>query len=143
MKFSFPIGHQTVAPERGADWQDLVSHVASQRDGNEDTLAFSLMMIRLCDCLNCDQSSYKASLGCVTCAQRVVSAQKGSDLKLRQTFERTRQEIRQRLIPAQLTAATRIRWPRNPSAPRGALRICPSKLQRREPHSSRPSRLLL
>ena len=76
-----------LGPERGADWQELVNQVASQRDGNEDTLAFSLMMIRLCDCLNCDQSSYKASLGCVTCAQRVVSAEKGSDLALRQTFE--------------------------------------------------------
>ena len=51
-----------LGPERGADWQELVNQVASQRDGNEDTLAFSLMMIRLCDCLNCDQSSYKASL---------------------------------------------------------------------------------
>ena len=85
-----------LGPERGADWQELVNQVASQRDGNEDTLAFSLMMIRLCDCLDCDQSSYKASLGCVTCARRVVGAEKGSDLALRQTFEQTRQEIRQR-----------------------------------------------
>ncbi len=94
--------HRAIRPlgrERGAAWQDLVNQVASQRDGNEDTLAFSLMMIRLCDCLNCDQSSYKASLGCVTCARRVVGAQKGSDLELRQTFEQTRQEIRQRLVP--------------------------------------------
>ncbi len=87
-----------LSAERGADWQDLVKQVASQRDGKEDTLAFSLMMIRLCECLNCDQSSYKASLGCVTCAQRVVATQKGSDLKLRRTFEQTRREIRQRSL---------------------------------------------
>ena len=87
-----------LSAERGTDWQELVKQVASQRDGMEDTLAFSLMMIRLCDCLNCDQSSYKASLGCVSCAQRVVGAQKGSDLKLRRTFEKTRQEIRQRSL---------------------------------------------
>lgn len=94
--------HRAIRPlsrERGADWQELVIQVASQRDGNEDTLAFSLMMIRLCDCLNCDQSCYKASLGCITCAQRVVAAQRGSDLKLRQTFELTRREIRQQLVP--------------------------------------------
>lgn len=94
--------HRAIRPlsrERGADWQELVNQVASQRDGNEDTLAFSLMMIRLCDCLNCDQSCYKASLGCITCAQRVVAAQKGSDLELRQTFELTRREVRQRLGP--------------------------------------------
>ncbi|MYH61895.1 MAG: hypothetical protein F4148_09065 [Caldilineaceae bacterium SB0675_bin_29] len=94
--------HRAIRPlgrERGADWKELVDQVASQRDGNEDTLAFSLMMIRLCDCLNCDQCSYKASLGCVTCAQRVVAAHRGSDRRLRQTFEQTRQEIRQRLVP--------------------------------------------
>ena len=56
--------HRAIRPlgrERGAEWQELVDQVASQRDGNEDTLAFSLMMIRLCDCLSCDQSCYKAS----------------------------------------------------------------------------------
>ena len=83
--------------ERGEIWRDLVSQVASQQDGREDTLAFSLMMIRLCDCLNCDQSSYKASLGCISCAQRTVAAEKTSDVMLRQTFEQTRTEIRQQL----------------------------------------------
>ncbi len=83
--------------ERGEVWRDLVCHVASQQDGREDTLAFSLMMIRLCDCLNCDQSSYKASLGCISCAQRTVAAEKTSDLMLRQTFEQTRVEIRQQM----------------------------------------------
>lgn len=83
--------------ERGEVWRDLVSQVACQQDGREDTLAFSLMMIRLCDCLNCDQSSYKASLGCISCAQRTVAAEKTSDMMLRQTFEQTRTEIRQQL----------------------------------------------
>ena len=92
--------HRAIRPlslERGAPWRELVDQVAGQRDGNEDTLAFSLMMIRLCDCLNFDQSSYKASLGCVTCAQRVVSCLPSSDLVLRQTFDETRREVRQRL----------------------------------------------
>jgi len=83
--------------ERGEDWRDLVAQVAQQQDGREDILAFSLMMIRLCDCLNCTQSSYKASLGCVSCAQRTVAAEKTSDAMLRQTFEQTRTEIRQQL----------------------------------------------
>lgn len=82
---------------RGKIWQELVAQVASQKDGKEDTLAFSLMMIRMCDCLHCDQSSYRASLGCVSCAQRAVMSAKASDVMLRQTFERTRQEIRQLL----------------------------------------------
>jgi len=83
--------------ERGEVWRELVNRVACQQDGREDTLAFSLMMIRLCDCLNCDQSSYKASLGCISCAQRTVAAEKTSDVMLQQTFEQTRVEIRQQL----------------------------------------------
>lgn len=80
--------------ERGDAWRDLVERVASQSDGNEDTLAFSLMMIRMCECLNCDQRSYKASLGCVNCARRTVSSEKISDPMLLDTFEQARQEIR-------------------------------------------------
>jgi len=89
--------NRAIAPlkkERGNDWQSLVSQVAHQHDGSEDSLAFSLMMIRLCDCLNCDQSSYKASLGCVSCARRTVSTDKASDTMLVQSFEQTRQEVR-------------------------------------------------
>lgn len=80
---------------RGEIWQELVTHVAKQQDGAEDTLAFSLMMIRMCDCLHCDQSSYRASLGCVVCARRAVMAANVSDAMLQQMFERARQEIRQ------------------------------------------------
>jgi hypothetical protein len=89
--------NRAIAPlrhERGDDWHSLVSQVAHQTDGSEDTLAFSLMMIRLCDCLNCDQSSYKASLGCISCARRTVSSEKASDSMLLQSFEQARQEVR-------------------------------------------------
>jgi hypothetical protein len=83
--------------ERGDAWRQMVNRVAQQQDGSEDVLAFSLMMIRLCDCLNCEQSSYKASLGCLSCAQRTVASERSSDALLCSTFERTRQEVRQYL----------------------------------------------
>lgn len=92
--------HRAIAPlrrERGPEWHALVSQVAGQEDGTEDTLAFSLMMIRLCDCLNCDQSCYKASLGCISCARRTIATDKASDSRLVQVFEQTRHEVRQQL----------------------------------------------
>jgi hypothetical protein len=92
--------YRAIAPlrdERGDDWRHLVEQVAKQSDGNEDILAFCLMMIRMCECLNCEQSSYKASLGCVNCARRTVSSEKLSDPMLLDTFEQTRQEIREQL----------------------------------------------
>jgi hypothetical protein len=78
---------------RGGLWQALVDRVAVLPETHEDSLAFSLMMIRLCDCVNCDLGSYKASLGCSTCARRTISAIKGSDTILMRHFEKAKEEV--------------------------------------------------
>ena len=58
---------------RGPEWAELIDHIAAVPDGHEDVLGFSLMMIRLGSCLTCDLDSYRASLGCCTCAGRSVA----------------------------------------------------------------------
>jgi len=78
---------------RNDKWQELVERVAVLPETHEDSLAFSLMMIKLCDCINCDLGSYKASLGCSTCARRAISALKGSDTILMRHFERAKEEV--------------------------------------------------
>ena len=78
---------------RGETWRALVERVAAQPDGALDTIAFSYMMIRMCDCLNCDMGSYKASLGCTPCAQRTIAGLKLSDEELLKEFEKARQEV--------------------------------------------------
>jgi hypothetical protein len=55
------------------------------------------MMINLSSCLTCDLDSYRASLGCCTCARRSISAFKGSDEDLIRLFEEAREEIREYL----------------------------------------------
>ena len=79
---------------RGEEWDELVDHVSSLPHGHEDVLAFSLMMIRLASCLTCDLDSYRASLGCCTCAKRTVGGFKGSDKAIVRLFEETREEVR-------------------------------------------------
>ncbi len=79
---------------RGPEWADLIDHIASLPDGHEDILGFSLMMIRLGSCLTCDLDSYRASLGCCTCARRSISGFKGTDKELIRQFEDTRDEVR-------------------------------------------------
>lgn len=79
---------------RGPEWAALIDHIASLPDGHEDVLAFSLMMIRLGSCLTCDLDSYRASLGCCTCASRSISGFKGSDKELIRMFEGAREEVR-------------------------------------------------
>jgi len=58
-----------------------------------DSLALSLLMIQLCNCLKCDLGSYKASLGCCACAQRALSGFKGSDGALLRRFESARKKV--------------------------------------------------
>jgi hypothetical protein len=93
---------------RGPEWARLIDRITSVPDGHEDVLGFSLMMIRLGSCLTCDLDSYRASLGCCTCARRSISGFKGSDKELIQEFEETREEVRKYLesdeIPGPISA---------------------------------------
>lgn len=78
---------------RGPEWQQLVSRIAELPDTHEESLAFALMMIQLSGCLNCDLDSYKASLGCCTCAKRAINAFKGSDKQLLRKYEEARAQL--------------------------------------------------
>lgn len=78
---------------RNSQWRELVERVSTLPDDHVDSLAFSLMMIKLCKCLRCDLGSYTASLGCCTCAQRAVRGFKGSDAGLLWLFEKAKREV--------------------------------------------------
>lgn len=93
---------------RGSAWARLIERISSFPDAHEDVLGFSLMMIRLGSCLTCDLDSYRASLGCCTCARRSIAGFKGSDKELIRRFEKAREEVRQFLnsdqVPAPIAA---------------------------------------
>lgn len=84
---------QSLKGLRDEQWEELVERVSALPETNEDSLAFCLMMIRLCKCLRCDLGSYRASLGCCTCAQRAIKGFKGSDKALLRYFARARREV--------------------------------------------------
>jgi hypothetical protein len=94
---------------RGPDWRALVEYVASRSETHEDSLAFSLMMIKFSSCLTCDLDSYRASLGCSTCAKRTVAGFKGSDKALLRKYEQARQEVSTYLESSGLRRPTRRR----------------------------------
>jgi len=79
---------------RGQKWAKLIDRIAALPDGHEDVLGFSMMMINLSSCLTCDLDSYRASLGCCTCARRTITGFKGSDEDLIDLFEEARKEVR-------------------------------------------------
>ncbi|MBN1260460.1 MAG: hypothetical protein JXB35_07250 [Anaerolineae bacterium] len=74
---------------------------------HEEVLAFGLMMIKLGSCLTCDLDSYRASLGCCTCARRSISGFKGDDEELLGRYERALNDVQSYLskgkIPQPMT----------------------------------------
>jgi hypothetical protein len=78
---------------KGEQWQDLTESIARLPETHVDALSFSHMMIKLCDCLNCDLGSYKAALGCSACSQRTINALRDTDQQLLRRFERSRKEV--------------------------------------------------
>jgi len=82
---------------RGPKWAELIDHLMSLPDGHKDVLALSHLLIDMASCLTCDLDSYRASLGCCTCAARTVSGYKGTDEELIQEYEEARQEVEEYL----------------------------------------------
>jgi hypothetical protein len=78
---------------RGPRWQALAARVAECPDGDEATLAFGLMMIRLSGCLNCHADSYRAMRGCTLCAQQAVMRFKDTDEALLSLYEKAGSDV--------------------------------------------------
>lgn len=79
---------------RGEEWAKFIDHLTRLPDDHEDVLGFSYLMIQLGSCLTCNLDSYRASLGCCTCARRTISGFKGSDADLIRLFEEAREKVR-------------------------------------------------
>lgn len=78
---------------RGDEWRALVERVKKLPETHAESLAFSLLMINIGGCLTCDLDSYRASLGCATCAKRTISSHKGSDKILKKQFDEAKKEV--------------------------------------------------
>ena len=79
---------------RGPKWQHLIERVVYLPHNHEEVLAFGSMMIKLGSCLTCDLDSYRASLGCCTCARRTISGFKGDDTSLIELYEKALSDVR-------------------------------------------------
>ncbi len=78
---------------REAKWRELAKRVAALPEDHPDSLAFCMMMIRHCDCLDCNPDRYKALMGCSACAKRTVSGFKGPDENLLRSFRQAKSEV--------------------------------------------------
>ena len=79
---------------RGHQWQELIDRLCNhQQETHIEILAFSLMMIRQNNCLQCHAHSYRAMRGCTLCTQQMVNRIKESDTELVQQWQNTVKEL--------------------------------------------------
>lgn len=90
---------------RESKWRELARRVSSLPEDHPDSLAFSLMMIRQCSCLDCNPDRYKALMGCAACAKRTVAGYKGADDALLRAFNKARAEVEEYLHTRSLEKA--------------------------------------
>jgi hypothetical protein len=79
--------------ERGPEWRELVDRVSQLPEDHPESLAFSLMMMRLDGCMACETDSYRAMKGCRSCASQVLRRHKASDADLLHRYERALKDI--------------------------------------------------
>lgn len=89
-----------------SSWSDLVNRIALLPETHEDSLAFQLLMIRVCGCLRC--TNYKANLGCTTCSQRAVRNSKSSTNAILNGFVKAQEEVRAFLDTQEIIPLTEI-----------------------------------
>ncbi len=79
-----------------------MEHVSSLAEDHLESLAFSLLMIRLDGCMGCETDSYRAMRGCAPCALQTLRRYKGPDEELFQRYRKALEDIRayQEAVPA-------------------------------------------
>jgi hypothetical protein len=78
---------------RGPEWADLVDRVTKLPETDPDSLAFTLMMIRLDGCVKCHEGSFRYMRGCQLCATQTVMQFKGADADLVVLYEKARRDV--------------------------------------------------
>ncbi len=77
----------TLRDASGPAWRGLVDTVAQLDETEPESLAFSLMMIRLNGCLDCETDSYRAMRGCSACALQTVRRYRANERELLRLYQ--------------------------------------------------------
>lgn len=81
--------------QRGSDWQKLVDRVAALDETHPESLAFSLMMIRIDGCMECETDSFRAMRGCAMCAIQTLRRSKVQDKELMRRYRQALADVRE------------------------------------------------
>jgi hypothetical protein len=78
---------------RGPEWAELVDRATKVPETDPESLAFTLMMIRLDGCIKCHEGSFRYMRGCQLCASQTVVQFKGADADLVALYQKARRDV--------------------------------------------------
>jgi hypothetical protein len=78
----------------GSEWRGLVDRVARLDETDPESLAFSLMMIRLNGCLDCETDSFRAMRGCTACALQTVRRYRANERELLRLYKAALHDVK-------------------------------------------------
>jgi hypothetical protein len=78
---------------RGETWAKLVDFITGNSVTELEEAAFTLMMVRLGRCVDCDADSFRASQGCTQCAKQMIRRFKGSDLDIENLYKAAKKDL--------------------------------------------------
>ena len=79
---------------RDTSWAQLVDRIGGLERSHPERLAFELLIVRWCGCINCQADSFRAMQGCFLCASQAVRRYRGTSSDLKELFEETVREIK-------------------------------------------------
>jgi hypothetical protein len=87
----------TLRDIRDTHWAQLIDQINACDSYHIDRIAFELLVVRWCGCINCQADSFRAMQGCMQCAAQAVRRYKGSSSDLQTLFSETILEIQDHL----------------------------------------------
>lgn len=81
----------------GPEWRKLVEHVAALEESHPESLAFTLMMIRLDGCLECETDSFRAMRGCAACALQTLRRYRSNERELLRLYKAALKDVQAHL----------------------------------------------
>jgi hypothetical protein len=98
-----------------------VDRVSALDETHPESLAFSLMMIRLDGCLECETDSFRALRGCAACALQTVRRHRGNERELLRLYRLALKDVQAHLEQSQPASPAGVRRRARRSAHQPAL----------------------
>jgi hypothetical protein len=87
---------------RNEQWAQLIDCVTNDKVATLDQLAFTLLMVKIDGCVNCNTDSFRAMRGCTQCAKQNIKRFRGGDQELINQFNQARIDVERFLKSRQI-----------------------------------------